>query len=307
MSDYYNTLGIAKNASLEEIKKSYRKLSLQHHPDRSNDPASKETFQKINEAYECLSDSEKKKQYDLSRSSSFHNNGKNGPSFNMHGGFPNNEMFNMFFNNMQKDGNPFMNNDFGFGPNVRIFQNGRPVHVNRRPPDIQQTYKIGLQQAYEGCQLPVNIERFRIENDTKTQETETIYIPLQQGVDKNEIMVIKEKGNIVNNIHSDVRIIIDIENHKDFKRDGLNLKMNKKITLRESLCGFTFNLQFLNGNSYTINNKEGNIITPGFTREIPNLGMKRNGQTGKLLVYFEIEFPNQLSIEKINKLKEILD
>ena len=155
--------------------------------------------------------------------------------------------------------------------------------------------------------MPVNIERFRIENDTKTQETETIYIPLQQGVDKNEIMVIKEKGNIVNNIHSDVRIIIDIENHKDFKRDGLNLKMNKKITLRESLCGFTFNLQFLNGNSYTINNKEGNIITPGFTREIPNLGMKRNGQTGKLLVYFEIEFPNQLSIEKINKLKEILD
>ena len=62
--DYYNVLGVSKSASNEEIKKTYRKMSLKHHPDRKG--GSEEAFKKINEAYEVLSE-EKKRQYDISR------------------------------------------------------------------------------------------------------------------------------------------------------------------------------------------------------------------------------------------------
>ncbi|OGJ51063.1 molecular chaperone DnaJ [Candidatus Peregrinibacteria bacterium RIFOXYB2_FULL_32_7] len=65
MSDYYETLGVEKSASEQEIKKAYRKLAQQHHPDRNKDDKSaEEKFKKINEAYEVLSDKQKRQQYD---------------------------------------------------------------------------------------------------------------------------------------------------------------------------------------------------------------------------------------------------
>lgn len=73
MSDYYKTLGLEKTASVEDIKKAYRKLALQYHPDRNKgDKASEETFKKISEAYAVLSDPEKKRQYDTVGDSTFH-------------------------------------------------------------------------------------------------------------------------------------------------------------------------------------------------------------------------------------------
>jgi len=64
--DYYKTLGVNKNASKEEIKKSYRKLAMKYHPDQNKgDKASEERFKEVNEAYAVLSDEEKRKQYDM--------------------------------------------------------------------------------------------------------------------------------------------------------------------------------------------------------------------------------------------------
>ena len=62
--DYYETLGVDKNASSDEIKSAYRKLAMKYHPDRNQEPGAKEKFQEINEAYECLSDPQKKSNYD---------------------------------------------------------------------------------------------------------------------------------------------------------------------------------------------------------------------------------------------------
>ena len=64
--DYYKILGVNKNASKEEIKKSYRKLAMKYHPDQNKgDKASEERFKEVNEAYAVLSDEEKRKQYDM--------------------------------------------------------------------------------------------------------------------------------------------------------------------------------------------------------------------------------------------------
>lgn len=89
--DHYNALGISRDASPEEIKKAYRKLAMQHHPDRGGDPAE---FQKINEAYEVLSDADKRFQYDnpQTRQNPF----QGGFGF-QHNSFDLNDIFNQIF------------------------------------------------------------------------------------------------------------------------------------------------------------------------------------------------------------------
>ena len=62
--DYYETLGVSKNSSVDEIKKAYKKLALKYHPDRNKDEGSEEKFKEISEAYAVLSDKEKKETYD---------------------------------------------------------------------------------------------------------------------------------------------------------------------------------------------------------------------------------------------------
>ena len=138
-------------------------------------------------------------------------------------------------------------------------------------------------------------------------EKEKIYINIKKGVDSGEIIIIKDKGNIINNsLKGDVKVHIKVENKSIFKREGLNLKFKKEITLKESLTGFVFDINHLNGKKYTINNDSGNIIPVNFLKEIDGLGMYRDGKTGKLMIEFNIIFPDKLSEEQIKKLKEIL-
>ncbi len=84
--DFYSTLGVSKNSSDEEIKKSYKKLAFKYHPDRNKgDKKSEEKFKEINEAYQILGDPEKRSQYDAYGSSAFEGGGPGGfPG----GGFP---------------------------------------------------------------------------------------------------------------------------------------------------------------------------------------------------------------------------
>ncbi len=74
-TDYYKTLGVSKSASADEIKKAYRKLALEHHPDRGGGDQSDAKFKEINEAYQVLSDSEKRKTYDQFGDAAFRNGG----------------------------------------------------------------------------------------------------------------------------------------------------------------------------------------------------------------------------------------
>ena len=104
----------------------------------------------------------------------------------------------------------------------------------------------------------------------------------------------------------DVKIVVEIQNTTDYIRDGLDLKLTRKITLKESLTGFNFVLMHISGNTYNINNTKGNIIHPNYTKTLPNMGMCRGEFTGNLIINFEILFPESLSIESIDKLLQIL-
>jgi DnaJ-class molecular chaperone len=315
MEDYYKILGVNSNDNSDKIKKAFRKLSLKHHPDRGGDAAE---FKKINEAYQTLGDPNKKQQYDIQKNSPF-------GSMRMGGGGGMDDIFSMMFGGgipgmggrHPHGGVPGM--PFGFGgpgmPHVQVFHNGRPVNMGqyRKPSPIVKTINITLEQAYTGLNYPLKIEKWIMEGNVKKMENETIYIDITPGIDSNEIILLKNRGNVMseNNI-GDVKVFVKIINNTPFKRDGLDLIIKKKISLKEALVGFIFDLKHLSGKTYTINNKTGKVVTPDFVKEVANMGMKRTRPhpasplVGKLLICFEIEYPTSITEEQRKKLEEIL-
>jgi DnaJ family protein A protein 2 len=164
-----------------------------------------------------------------------------------------------------------------------------------------------MEQVLTGGTVPIDIERWIIEDGNKLFEKETLYVDIPKGIDDNEILLIRDKGNIASEIcKGDVKLFIKVTNNSDLQRVGLDLILEKKISLKESLCGFSFDLKYVNGKNYTINNNSGNIIPPGHKKIIPNMGLTRDKHTGNLIIVFEVEFPTKLKEECITKLNEIL-
>ena len=193
------------------------------------------------------------------------------------------------------------------GANVRIFRNGvEQTNPMSKPVPIIKSVEISLEQAYTGIKIPFELERWVVEGEMKRVEKETIYIDIPEGTDNNEILFIREKGNIISDTNKgDVKVFIKVNNETEFERNGLNLILKKKISLKEALCGFDFLIKYFGGRKFTIKN-EDNIITPGFSKVVPGLGLKRGEHTGNLIITFDIEFPEKLDKEKVEKLKELL-
>ncbi len=306
-SNYYEILGVQEKSSQDEIKKAYRTLSLKYHPDKTqNNPELLDKYQKINEAYETLGDEQKRHEYDAMSNNPFMKMGMGpGPNPNDFANVDN--IFSALFgaNPFQQPG-VFMHHG-GPGVNIRMFRNGVPFNGIEKPTPIVKNVTLNMEQVLNGANIPIEVERWLVENGNKLFEHETIYIQIPKGIDENEIIMLREKGNISENGEKgDIKIFIKIENNTDFKRYGLDLILDKKISLKEALCGLTFDMKYINGKSYTINNNAGSIIVPGYRKVIPNMGLKREEHQGNLIIVFEVEFPTQLDNEKIAKLKELL-
>lgn len=288
--NYYEILEINSNASQEDIKKAYRKLSLLHHPDKNgNSVESINKIQNINEAYGVLSNLEKKNAYDCEM---------NGMAFPQD--IP--VDFQNIFNSL------FQMNDLGSDMHTfRVFCNNNPIHHIIRPPSIIKTIIIQFDKVLMDLKIPVEINRFIQEQNEKIQEIETIYVDIPKGIDDGEIIVIKEKGNVINNFRGDVKIFIKIQNNTEFKRVGMDLIFEKTISLKESLCGFSFELKYLNGKTYTITNANtvGHVICQDYKKIIPNMGLERDGYIGNLVIIFNVKFPEQLSESVLEELKKI--
>ena len=298
--NYYEILGVSKNASFSEIKSAYRKLSMKYHPDKGGDA---EKFKGINDAYQTLGDKEKKKMYDMQQNNPFMNrmNGMNGMD-----GMDN--IFSMFFggrNPMETNFN-HMNN---FGPRVKIFRDGVPVNLNqfKRPTPIIKTIEITLEDSFNGMNYALEVERWIFVDNIKKTEKERIYVTIPKGVDHNEIILIKQKGNIIDeNNKGDIKLFIKIKNNSKFIRDGINLIYKKDLTLKESLVGFSFDLDYFNGKKFSINNGGDVVIKPNYHKIIPGLGLSRGPSKGNLIIVFNIIFPDKLSKETKDKLINIL-
>ena len=304
MTDFYKVLEVDEKATQEDIKKSYRKLSLKYHPDKN--PATEEKFKEISQAYETLGDNDKRREYDMRNQNPFSGQGFPGQGFP--GGMNQmDEIVKMFFGGQMPGGMAFGGG--GMPGNIRVFRNGEQVNINglNKPPPIIKNVVISLEQAYRGDQIPVTIERWLFEDGIRKCENETIYVPLKKGIDNNEIIILRDRGNMLdNNLRGDIKIIIGIQNSSGFQRDGLNLILEKEITLKEALCGFEFIIQHVSGKNLRFNSDKGKVLKDGIVKVIPNFGMERDNQTGNLCIKFNVKYPEIITDSQIEKLREIL-
>ena len=309
--NYYDILGVASDASYDEIKKAYRKLSLKFHPDRNNSSEGIQTMRKINEAYETLSDDESRKKYNQAQKPT----AAAAPDFEsiFHSFFQNDHSKSAaaaaFFANAGAAAVP------AFFPNL-------PSHLTnamflQKPMPIIKHITVTFAQVFSGGCLPLEIERWIMDKGVKYLETETVYVTIPSGIDENELLIIREKGNILGEQKGDIKIFVKISNTTDFKRSGIDLIYTKTISLKEALCGFSFQFNFLDGKTYTLNNLSNqphshNIIPPDYQKIIPNMGLKRCMSDanvipqGNLIIFFHVQFPEKLTDEQIVALQNIL-
>jgi DnaJ-class molecular chaperone len=333
MPNFYDILGVGADASDAEIKKAYRTLSLKHHPDRNPDniDEAKKKFQDINEAYERLSDGEQRKQYDHELKFGSGPGPGHGP-VSGHDEFVDiNNIFNMIFGQgipgqgFPGQGMPgFMNMHTmhgmqGGGPEIRFFHNGMPGHFQhsfhhsfqqqiRKPDPIVQELEVTLEQSYTGCVIQIEVERIVQSDNIRRTENEMLYVTVPPGIDDGESTMLSDKGhNINNSVYGDVRVVFRINNNSAFIRSGLDLIYKKTISLKEALCGFTFEMQHVNGKHLCLNNLTApTIVKPGFKKQVPGMGMIRETSTGNMIIEFDVEFPEVLTSEQIGKLNELL-
>ena len=333
--DYYKILGVDEKSTEDEIKKAYRRMSMLHHPDKNgNTDESKQMFQELNNAYATLSEPNKRRVYDMMRKGGgggggghpnmFHHFGGGGGASagGMPAGFPPGipeELLHMLFGG----GAAAAFGAQGQGPKVvfQAFHNGRPmgnpqhpqhppqhpqhphVRVYQVPETIIKTVSLTLEQCYNGCSFPLDIDRQVPDNDIIKIERETIHAQIPKGVQSGDTIILNDCGHMNEaGMKGDIRIIINVLQHAVFKVENLDLVIEKTIPLKSALCGFDFEISHINGRVFKLANKPGNIIKPGSIKTIPGLGMEKNGETGSLKIKFNVEFPDTLTPEQISAL-----
>lgn len=299
MPTHYEILGLDKNANESEIKKAYRSLSLKYHPDRNPSEEAKTKIIEINGAYEILGDKDKKKQYDNNLNGvNISHNDIHTHFRNMHTSFGNmDHMFNVMFNGT---------NLHSGMPNVQVFKNGNTtthIFTNStnivKPQLITKMIEISLEQAYNGCTIPVEIERWVQTNNNRQSESEIYMVEIQSGINNNETILMKDIGNRNEDFKGDVKFTICIKNTTEFKRFNMDLHYEKHISLKDALCGFSFEFIHINGRKLSINNTNPiTIIKDGQQQVFPGLGMKSNNIVGNLIFKFIVDFPTKLTEEQ---------
>jgi DnaJ-class molecular chaperone len=310
--NFYEILGVDPKASKDEIKKAYRNLQMKYHPDKNyGNPEANVMTQKINEAYEVLYDDQKREEYDMELNGQV-------PFAKMHrfqGEVPMDEIFKMFFNDLGGGGGfPFMPagmpgmmpTGMPGMPGIHVFHNGGDGMLNK-PVPIIKNIQVSISQVLTGALIPLEIERWIVDSGKKVFEKETIYVDIPQGVDDNELIILRNKGNVINErCVGDIKLTISVQNNSEFKRIGLDLILEKTITLKQALCGFKFDIHYPNGKTYTMNNNKGNIVPPEYKKIYPGMGIKRGDHIGNMIILFHVMFPEHLKEEQINQLDNIL-
>jgi DnaJ-class molecular chaperone len=347
---HYDVLQLeSRSATPDEIKRAFRRLSMEHHPDKNgNSEESNRAFQEINEAYNVLSDPAKRGNYDFELQMGMGGHGMGGQRVHMHNMGPmgmgpmgmgpmgmgpmgsinpidmlfaamhgqaqahfhqaqhpnqGHQMFETVF------GGPGMGMGMGMGPKIIIHnftQNMNEPSPHEQSYDMNIVIAISLADAFNGVnQRPVPIQ---YEDETHATQSETIMINVPPGIPNGYKVSIPSRGSIIPNSggrRGTLHLEISVEEHPQFRREGdADLIVEHRVSLKDALCGFTFDLVHLNGRSYKFNCKPCSITgSMHETKVLPGLGYN---ESGALKIRFSIELPTSLTEEQIAALSTIL-
>jgi DnaJ family protein A protein 2 len=167
---------------------------------------------------------------------------------------------------------------------------------------------VTLEHVCQGATIPVEMERWNINSEGVHElDSHVEYIAVPMGTENGEVIILSNRGNeIADGVRGDVKVTFTVDEHEVFKRNGMDIILEKKISLRDALCGFVFDIEHINGKKFSFNSSAGNIIRDGLIKTIPKLGIQRGNERGNLNVVFRVTYPDKLSEEQIKILANTL-
>jgi curved DNA-binding protein len=238
--DYYDILGVNKNASDEELKKAYRKLAMKYHPDRNpNKKEAEERFKEINEAYAVLSDKEKRKQYAAFGKEGFHQRFTQEDIFR---GFDFDEILSGLFGGRgRRESRSRGRGGFDFGDlfGGQAYQNmGR---MSQKGEDMIYELAISLEEAAFGAEKRISYR--------KNGRIEEISVKIPPGITSGKKLRVAGKGMEGRNggPPGDLYLQISIKEHPTFSRERDDLIVEKEINFSEAALGTTIEVPTLDG------------------------------------------------------------
>ena len=300
---FYDVLGVERNASDEEIKKAFRKLAVKYHPDRGGDEAK---FKEISEAYETLSNPDKRKEYDqmLMFGGIPGTGGSSGYSYSGTGGAsPWGDIFSSIFNGEGVGGSDWaqgFSSGFGGFGGASSAQGSRP----RKGGDLTLTVDVSADDAFRGVTKKVT---YRIPS---TGEQQTIVVAVPAGAVDGGKLRYKRRGEYGTNggERGDLVVVTNVAEHPVFKRDGANVVVNLPISVYEAAVGCQIDVPAPDGSTVRLKVPAGTQTGKKF--RFKNLGapdVKNRGRTGDLLVQVEVRVPTQLSEAERDALRLLRD
>ncbi|XP_027359671.1 dnaJ homolog subfamily B member 1 isoform X2 [Abrus precatorius] len=281
--DYYNILKVNRNASDDDLKKAYKRLARIWHPDKNpvNKTEAEAKFKRISEAYDVLSDPQKRQIYDL------------------------------YGEEALKSGQfPPPSQSSSSSSSSRAFQNhhhrqNATTSFRFNPRDADDIYAefFGADAADVGAGASSRRDGFFRRN-----VEEILTIEIKPGWKKGTKITFPEKGNQEPGvIPADLIFVIDEKPHALYRRDGNDLVINQEITLLEALTGKTLDLTTLDGRSLMIPLTD--IVKPGAEVVVANEGMpisKEPGRKGNLRIRLDVKYPSRLTPEQKSDLRRVL-
>jgi molecular chaperone DnaJ len=283
--DFYKVLGVSKSASGDEIKKKYRSLARELHPDKTKgDVAMEDKFKAVSEAYDILSDGKKRAEYDQAREM-FERGGMRSPQGgqNFQGGD---------FSDMFGGGNPqdIFANLFGAG--------GR--RGPRKGQDLQTEATITFKEAAFGTTLEL-----RLSADGGPSQNISARVPA--GVNDGAKIRVKGKGSKGEAGPGDLFILLHVKPHPIFSRKGENITITVPVSFTEAALGADIKVPTLTDEEVTLRMAPG--TSNGRVLRVKGRGITKGATTGDLLVTVEVQVPAKLegaALEALQKYAEVV-
>ncbi|TWT53897.1 Chaperone protein DnaJ [Rubripirellula amarantea] len=306
--DLYQTLGVSRSATKDDIKKAHRKLALKYHPDKNpDDKAAQDKFKRIQEAYDVLSDEEKRAAYDRYgadfekiRGTGF-NPGAGGAA-----GFEGLDLEQIFGGgrggNAQFDGfSDFFEQMMGGGAGGGA-RGGRPRQT-RQPPaqgaNLRHELEIPLEIAVRGGQTEFYLQ--------SSSSSDKIAVNIPAGVETGTKIRLREKGQPSPNggPPGDLILIIKVSDHPHFRRSGRNLELELPVSISEAILGAKVDVPTPAG-TVTMTIPPGS--SSGKRLRLKGQGVKqRDGSAGDLIVIVQVNVPETIDDESKKLIEQFAD